>query len=81
MTHLSALCLYRPDDPHDPLLEFFEFEGPSERAPLYEKIEELCAKCDMVLGGTSADIDLELSWYSVVWYPIPCYRSHPPASR
>ncbi|KAG9441943.1 hypothetical protein H6P81_017797 [Aristolochia fimbriata] len=62
------------------LFEYFEFEQPQQRQPLYEKIKELVkgeATSNLRMFGDPKTLEsLHLhdlhpsSWYSVAWYPI-----------
>ncbi|KAL5972943.1 hypothetical protein ACLOJK_039750 [Asimina triloba] len=61
------------------LFEFFEYEQPQQRRPLYEKIMDLIKTGDSsrkVFGDPSRLEFMSLhdlhpaSWYSVAWYPI-----------
>ncbi len=40
--------------------------------PLVDKIAELSLKCELLVTGSSADLDTNLSWFAVSWYPILC---------
>ncbi|CAJ1952305.1 unnamed protein product [Sphenostylis stenocarpa] len=62
------------------LFEYFEFEQPQQRQPLYEKIQELVRGNIPIQSSTYGDptkldsINLRdlhpRSWFSVAWYPI-----------
>ncbi|XP_027924697.1 uncharacterized protein LOC114182118 isoform X2 [Vigna unguiculata] len=62
------------------LFEYFEFEQPQQRQPLYEKIQELVRGNMPIHSSTYGDPtkldsiklrDLHpCSWFSVAWYPI-----------
>ncbi|CAN1180311.1 hypothetical protein LINPERHAP2_LOCUS34708 [Linum perenne] len=62
------------------LFEYFEFERPQLRQPLYEKIQELARGDGLsgrkMFGNPSTLVTTSLpelhkkSWYSVAWYPI-----------
>ncbi|WVZ14403.1 hypothetical protein V8G54_011969 [Vigna mungo] len=62
------------------LFEYFEFEQPQQRQPLYEKIQELVRGNMPIQSSTYGDPtnldsiklrDLHpSSWFSVAWYPI-----------
>ncbi|KAE9586128.1 hypothetical protein Lalb_Chr24g0398601 [Lupinus albus] len=62
------------------LFEYFEFEQPQQRQPLYEKIQELVSGVIPIQSKTFGDptkldsVNLQdldpRSWYSVAWYPI-----------
>ncbi|TKY44932.1 dentin sialophosphoprotein [Spatholobus suberectus] len=62
------------------LFEYFEFEQPQQRQPLYEKIQELVRGNIPIQSTTYGDprkldsINLRdlhpRSWFSVAWYPI-----------
>ncbi|KAH1207159.1 hypothetical protein GmHk_16G047404 [Glycine max] len=62
------------------LFEYFEFEQPQQRQPLYEKIQELVRGHIPIESSTYGDptkldsINLRdlhpRSWFSVAWYPI-----------
>ncbi|KAK9278024.1 hypothetical protein L1049_027581 [Liquidambar formosana] len=61
------------------LFEYFEYEQPQQRRPLFEKIKELVrggpSQCK-AYGDPTTLVSIDLhdlhprSWYSVAWYPI-----------
>lgn len=72
--HLSGLQIYKKGE-KKPSFEYFETLKPDLRYPCIDKIEELSVEFPFLLNGSSSELNLEKSWYSIAWYPILCHRT------